>query len=37
MLQIVDEAAPRENGTDKIERALNALLEDPRKKDPTMH
>jgi hypothetical protein len=37
MLEIVGVAAPRESGTDKIERALNALLEDQRKKDPTTH
>lgn len=38
VLKIVEDAAPRETGTDRIERALNALLEDPRKKDdPTTH
>lgn len=38
-LQIVAEATPRETSTDKIERALNALLADGRKKneDPTTH
>lgn len=33
VLKIVDEATPRETGTDRIERALNALLTDGRKKD----
>jgi len=32
VLQIVDEAKPRETGIDKIERVLNALVEDQRKK-----
>jgi pyridoxal/pyridoxine/pyridoxamine kinase len=31
VLQIVDEAKPRETSTDRIERALNALLTDGRK------
>jgi hypothetical protein len=31
VLQIVDEAKPRETSTDRIERALNALLTDCRK------
>jgi hypothetical protein len=32
VLKIVDEATPRETSTDKIERALNALIEDQRGK-----
>jgi hypothetical protein len=36
VLQIVNKAAPKETSTDKIERALDALLEDQRRKnDPT--
>jgi len=31
VLQIVDEAKPRETSTDRIEAALNALLTDGRK------
>lgn len=31
VLKIVAEATPRETSTDKIERALNALIEDQRK------
>jgi hypothetical protein len=38
VLKIVDEATPKETTTDRIERALNALIEDQRKKtDPTTH
>lgn len=38
VLKIVEESTPRETSTDRIERALNALLEDQRKKDePTTH
>lgn len=36
VLKIVEEAAPRETSIDKIERALNALIED-QNKDPTTH
>jgi hypothetical protein len=36
-VKIVEEAVPKETSTDKIERALNALLEDQRKNDPTTH
>ncbi len=36
VLKIVDEATPKETSTDKIERALQALIED-QKKDPTTH
>jgi hypothetical protein len=36
VLKIVDDAAPKETSTDRIERALNALIED-QKKDPTTH
>jgi hypothetical protein len=36
VLQIVDEARPKETSTDRVERVLNALIED-RKKDPTTH
>jgi hypothetical protein len=38
VLQIVDEARPKETSNDRIERALNALVEDQRKNDdPTTH
>ena len=33
VLEIADDATPREAGTDRIERALNALLEDRRGRD----
>jgi hypothetical protein len=36
-VKIVEEAVPKETSTDKIERALNALLEDQRNNDPTTH
>jgi hypothetical protein len=37
-LQIVDETRPQETSTDRIERVLNALIEDQKKKnDPTTH
>ena len=35
VLKIVEDAGPNETTTDKIERALDALLEDQKKKDPT--
>jgi hypothetical protein len=35
-LQIIEANAPKETSTDRIERALNALIED-QKKDPTTH
>jgi len=37
--QIVGEVRPKQTSTDKIEAALNALIEDGRKKDddPTSH
>jgi hypothetical protein len=38
VLKIVDEATPKETSIDKIERVLDALIEDQRKKtDPTTH
>jgi hypothetical protein len=37
VLQIVDEARPKETSTDRIERVLNELLEDQKKSDPTNH
>ena len=38
VLKIVGDVTPRETSTDRIERALNALLEEQRKKDdPTTH
>jgi hypothetical protein len=37
VLQIVQDTAPKETSTDKIERALNALLEDQKKNEPTTH
>jgi hypothetical protein len=37
VLQIVDEARPKETSTDRIERVLNELLEDQEKNDPTTH
>jgi hypothetical protein len=36
VLQIVVEATPKDTGTDRIARALNALIED-QKNDPTTH
>jgi len=33
VLRIVEESAPRETSTDRIERAINALIEDQRKDD----
>jgi hypothetical protein len=33
VLKIVEEAGPEETSIDKIERALNALLEDQKKND----
>jgi hypothetical protein len=37
VLKIVDEATPKETSTDRIERVLNALIEDQKKNDPTTH
>jgi hypothetical protein len=37
VLQIVDEARSQETSTDRIERVLNALIEDQKKNDPTTH
>jgi hypothetical protein len=36
-LKIVDEATAKEMSTDRIERALNAPIEDQNKNDPTTH
>jgi hypothetical protein len=37
VLQIVDQATPRETSTDRIERVLNELIEEQKKNDPTTH
>jgi hypothetical protein len=37
VLQIVDEATPREIGIDRIEQAFNALLEHQKKDDRPPH
>jgi hypothetical protein len=37
VLKIVEDSAPKETSTDRIERVLNALLLEGRKNDPTTH
>jgi hypothetical protein len=37
VFQVFEDAASKKTSTYKIERALNALLEDQRKRNPTIH
>jgi hypothetical protein len=37
VLKIVDEATPKVTATDRLEQALDRLLEDQNKPDPTAH